>query len=152
MYKCRNCGHIFDEGEQKTRYEKHNDYYTEPINSCPVCMSDEIENCVYCKCCEDEFFKDELNRQGICKNCVENFIKDNAKDINLCYEIGKKVKVPVEINSFLYEFFFWDIKSIEEYLLEYVKGMQEFAKFDFSKYLKEADEDTISEMILNEKG
>lgn len=150
MYKCKNCGHCFNEGEEKTRHERHNDYYTETISVCPVCRSDEIEMCVYCKCCEDEFLKDELNRHGICKRCVENFIEDNKNDISTCYEMGSKSKVVAEINSFIFDFF-GDIESIEGHLLEYIKGIQEFANQDFSTYLKETDEDVISKMILNER-
>lgn len=150
MYKCRNCGHSFNEGNQKTRYERHNDYYTEPISVCPVCGSDDIEICVYCKCCEDEFFKDELKSKGICNQCMENFIRDNSSNIMACYEIGSMTKIAAEINSFIFDFF-GDIESIEGHLLDYIKGIQEFAKQDFSKYLKETDEDVLNKMILNER-
>ena len=150
MYKCRNCGHSFNEDEQKTRYERHNDYYTEPISVCPVCGSDDIEICVYCKCCEDKFFKDELNSKGICSQCVENFISDNAKNEKVCYDIGSKEKTQVEINSFLLDY--WgNMENIERHLLEYITSMQEIYRQDFSRYLKETDEDILSEMILDER-
>ena len=150
MYKCRNCGHIFDEGEQKTRYERHNDYYAESISVCPVCESDDFDPCVYCRACGAEHFKDELNIDGLCSECVENFIAENSSDIMACYEIGNKAKIDVQINSFIFDFF-GDIESIEGHLLDYIKGIQEFAKQDFSKYLKEADEDVLNKMILDER-
>ena len=148
MYKCRNCGHTFDESELNIRYERHNDYYTESINACPVCKSGEVEICVYCKCCEDEFFRDELNSKGICKNCVKNFIDSSISDIDTCCKIGDKTKIVVELNSFLYDFF-GGVEDIEKHLLEYIRGIGEFAPQDFSKYLEEADEDVISKMILD---
>ena len=150
MFKCRNCGYIFDEGEQKTRYEKHNDYYTEPICVCPVCGSDNFDHCVYCRSCGAEHFKDELNSKGLCSECVENFINESKTDVLTCYEIGNKEKIQTEINSFIFDFF-GDIESIEGHLLEYIKGVQEFGKKDFSEYLKETDEDLLSEMILGER-
>lgn len=150
MYKCGNCGHSFNEGDQKTRYERHNDYYTEPISVCPVCGSDDIEICVYCKCCEDEFFKDELNSKGICQNCIESFLDSSKSSIHTCYEMGDKTKIVVELNSFLYDFF-GGVEGIEKHLLEYIRGIGEFAPQDFSRYLEEADEDVISKMILDER-
>ena len=150
MYKCRNCGHIFDEGEQKTRFERHNDYYTEPINICPVCGSDNFDTCVYCRVCEAEHFRDELNNKGICAECIEAFIADNASNERTCFDIGAKDKTPVEINSFLLNY--WGgIVNIERHLLDYISGIQELFKQDFSQYLKNSDEDIISDMALNER-
>ena len=150
MYSCRNCGHNFNEGEQSTRYQKHNDYYTELISTCPVCGSDDIDTCVYCKSCEDEHFKEELNSKGICESCIQNFIESSKSDIDICYRIGEKEKVPIEINSFLLNY--WGgVENIERQLMEYIKSIQEIYREDFSQYLKDTDEDILSEMILDER-
>ena len=149
MYKCRNCGHIFDEGEQKTRYDRHNDYYTEPISICPVCNSEDFEVCVYCRSCGAEHFKDELSQQAVCRECIEAYRAD-SNNIMTCYEIGNRAKVDTKLNSFIYDFF-GDVESIERHLLEYIKGIEEFAKQDFSQYLKNTDDEIISEMILEER-
>ncbi len=40
MYKCKNCGHIFEEGEQATWTEKHG-FSSGPFeewDGCPICQ------------------------------------------------------------------------------------------------------------------
>ena len=149
MYKCRHCGHIFDDGEQKTRYEKHNDYYTEIINACPICNSSDYEETVYCCYCHSEKFRDELNSDGICRECIESFIADNANDEKVCFGVGTYDKIQTAINSFIFDYF-GSIDNIERHLLEYISGVQEIYKQDFTNYLKETSEDIISYILLNE--
>lgn len=150
MYKCRNCGHIFDDGEQKTKRERHNDYYTEVINVCPICNSDNYEETIYCRHCGSECFKDELTSKGICKECIKAFIADNAKDEKVCYDVGQNDKVQAEVNSFIFDYF-GSIENMERHLLEYITQIQEYYKHDFTKYLEETDEDIISDMLLKER-
>lgn len=150
MYKCLNCGHLFSEGEVLIKREKHDDYYSEYVNVCPVCGSDNYEDCIYCRCCEDEHLKSELNIKGVCEECIENFIESNAHNENVCFDIGSKEKVPVEINSFILDYF-GDVDNIERHLLEYIKGIQEIYRQDFSRYLKETDEDIISDFLLENR-
>ena len=49
MYKCIECGHLFDEGEEVTWIETHKEY-NEPMSGCPLCKSGykEIEPCEIC--------------------------------------------------------------------------------------------------------
>ena len=139
MYKCRHCGHIFNDGEQKTRYEKHNDYYTEIINACPICNSSDYEETVYCCYCH-----------GICRECIESFIADNAKDEKVCFDVGEYDKIQTSINSFIFDYF-GSIDNIEHHLLEYISSVQEIYKQDFTNYLKETSEDIISYILRNER-
>lgn len=46
MYRCYDCGHMFEEGEQKTRREE----YGEIIEGCPICGGayEETEPCKIC--------------------------------------------------------------------------------------------------------
>lgn len=81
MYKCLDCGHIFEEGEQKTIQENHpygDTTAPEYFSVCPCCGGDFAETW-RCKCCAEEFLEDDLIG-GYCKKClrdaltVENFI------------------------------------------------------------------------------
>ncbi len=83
MFKCHDCGHIFDECEAETRNEYHSEVpggAYERFMCCPCCESDEIEETRRCKNCEGEFLPDELIGGYYCEECLkasltaENFI------------------------------------------------------------------------------
>lgn len=78
-WKCRRCGHIFDEGEAGKAVERHNEVmggFTEVFRICPSCGSDEIEEAVECRLCLGSFLADELVGGYYCKECMENFMRE----------------------------------------------------------------------------
>ena len=52
MYRCNECGHLFEEGEQATWMEMHGFTYGngEEFSGCPICKGDyeEVEPCKIC--------------------------------------------------------------------------------------------------------
>lgn len=76
MYRCCECGHLFDEGEQAVWYENqgecHGRIAMERFDGCPVCRGDYDE--VYqCKKCGDWHTEDELY-DGWCEKCLRETI------------------------------------------------------------------------------
>lgn len=74
MFKCCECGHLFEEGEQAVTYETHGFYQPpyEEIHSCPVCGGD-FEEVHQCKECGDWHYEDELY-DGWCEKCLRETI------------------------------------------------------------------------------
>ena len=70
MYRCENCGHLFEDGEQAVTYETHGFYQPpyEEIHSCPVCGGD-FEDVHKCQECEEWHTEDELY-DGWCEKCL----------------------------------------------------------------------------------
>lgn len=82
MYKCRNCNHVFEEGEQKRHVEHHEDCYTEYFDLCPVCGSEDFDETLYCKICGGEFLKEELYGGKICEDCIDEFVPERDVDFD----------------------------------------------------------------------
>lgn len=74
MYRCENCGHLFEEGEQAVWEEKHGfiDGPFEKWSGCPLCKSD-YEEVRQCKECEEWHTEDELY-SGLCESCLRKTI------------------------------------------------------------------------------
>ena len=74
MYRCENCGHLFEEGEQAVTYETHGFYQPpyEEIHSCPVCGGS-YEEVHQCKECDEWHTEDELY-SGWCEKCLRETI------------------------------------------------------------------------------
>ena len=74
MYRCENCGHLFEEGEQAVWYEHHglDSPPYEKFSGCPVCKGD-YEEVHQCKKCGDWHTDDELY-DGWCENCLRETI------------------------------------------------------------------------------
>lgn len=76
MYKCLGCGHLFEEGEQKTYRECVGEYFGTPAyeeySGCPICEEayEEIEPCKICGGYETkEVFED------VCEICKGEVLK-----------------------------------------------------------------------------
>lgn len=73
MYKCLDCGHLFEDGEQARWVEKYGFEHEngENFSGCPLCKSDydEIEPCKICGTydhgCQEEY----------CDNCKKDVKK-----------------------------------------------------------------------------
>jgi len=70
MYKCVDCGHLFEEGEQRTYKEAHgfSDGFAEEFSVCPVCGGD-YEETTRCAFCGGEHLESELY-DGVCLDCL----------------------------------------------------------------------------------
>ena len=73
MYRCYECGNLFEEGEQAVWYENYGDEISkEMFNGCPVCNGD-YEEVHQCKKCGDWNSDDELYN-GWCEKCLRESI------------------------------------------------------------------------------
>ena len=75
MFKCCDCGKVFDEPRI---YEEHHPYgmgyATETFSCCPYC-GENYEEAKLCKSCNEYFLDCELE-DGICEECREDEIED----------------------------------------------------------------------------
>ena len=102
MYKCVECGHLFEEGEQARWTEDAGECWGQKAYieqaGCPICKGgyEEARQCVKCN---GHFFKDELE-SGYCKECLESEITTD-----LAYKYFKEKDLVVD---FLFNFI-WDM-------------------------------------------
>lgn len=64
MFKCFECGHLFDRGEEKRYTEMHGESYL----ACPICGG-AYEETVQCNICGSHHFEGELYN-GLCIDCI----------------------------------------------------------------------------------
>ena len=73
MYRCCECGHLFEEGEQAEWVEMHGFNYGngERFSGCPICKGDyeEIKPCKICGGYDSE------NDDGFCEECQKDIMK-----------------------------------------------------------------------------
>ena len=131
MYKCLDCGHIFDEGEQKKWTENVGECFGFPayetFGCCPLCGGGYAET-VRCEICGAEYLEDELNG-GVCNECIDEY----RKDFNVCYKISVGETTEIEINSLLASLF--DVSDIEQILKEYIQD--KWQDVDCSSFINE---------------
>ena len=76
MFKCCECGHLFEEGEQAIWYENqgecHGRIAMEKFGGCPMCKGD-YEEVHQCKECGDWHTENELY-DGWCEKCLRETI------------------------------------------------------------------------------
>jgi hypothetical protein len=130
-YKCLECGHIFEEGEEGHYYENGEYWgalYSQKKSCCPLCKGD-YEETVPCEICGSEHLKDELI-SGVCEECIENY----RYDIKTCYAIGKNDEENIKLNVFFASIF--DKEEIEDILLTaLLKEEKIFKKVDCKKFI-----------------
>ena len=70
-YKCLECGHIFEDGEEARWSESRGEYWGLPcfedMCGCPICKGD-YEETKTCEECGGAFLADELE-DGLCEKC-----------------------------------------------------------------------------------
>ena len=70
-YKCLECGHIFEDGEEAVWDDPRGEYWGQPcfetMSGCPLCRGD-YEETKQCTSCQGEFLEDELE-DGLCEHC-----------------------------------------------------------------------------------
>ena len=79
-WKCCDCGHIFEDGEEKTVKEYHGEFNRNPEEfvACPVCGSTDVEKAKHCRSCGGTFLKEELNGGYYCDDCLKELIDYDA--------------------------------------------------------------------------
>ncbi len=128
MYKCLECGHIFDRGEERIVQECRGEYWGhvvyEDVAECPHCggVFDETVRCVKCY---SEHLEDEL-WCGVCEECI----KEEA--FKYVWEMTKDQTESVNISSLVASLF--DEEQINNMLFEYVMG--HYPNIDCEDYVK----------------
>lgn len=116
-YKCLECGHIFEEGEQARWCESRGEFWGMPCEEsmigCPLCKGN-FEETTLCLACGSEHLESELNG-GVCDTCIDEY----RKDFNACYKLSVGDTVKIEINALLASLF--DVSDIELILKEYIR-------------------------------
>lgn len=130
LFKCYQCGHIFEDGEELEITETHNldGGIYEKYTVCPICKGfySKAQECAVCgKLCTDE----ELT-EGVCEDCFDAY----AKDFDTCYNLSLGEEETVKINPVLA--FALDPADINAILKDYIKkkcpdvDWSEFARQD----------------------
>ena len=96
MYRCNNCGHLFEEGEQDKWVENHGFFLGngEEFTGCPICHGsyEEVKLCnicdTMCETKQDEYCngcKKEIRERF--ENLMDsNFDEEERKLLNILYE------------------------------------------------------------------
>lgn len=138
-YKCRDCEHIFDEGEEAVWQERLGEYDKEMIG-CPWCYSNDYDETKQCEICGGEHLDDELFG-GVCEECL-----DKARhNFNLCHKICGDEKWEIKINALLASLF--DEGDIEQILMEYIA--ERWTDVDCSSFV-DNDPDWFGEQLAKE--
>lgn len=141
MYKCKKCGHLFEDGEETKWVETHGldapPY--EEWSGCPICKGD-FEETKQCKICGGEFLEYELNGDNVCDECIEEY----SKDFDTCYRISENEKEEIKINALLVSLL--DVDEIETILYHYLKTKREI---DCSKFVNQ-DKDWFADRLVEE--
>lgn len=97
MFKCYECGHIFEQGEQDVWEEMHGLTYPpyERMEGCPACHG-AFEEAEACEECGEWHFAGDL-MSGLCRRCVDSY----KNDVDTCFRVGGESLEEIEINSFL---------------------------------------------------
>ena len=142
-YKCLDCGHIFEEGEQAHWSESRGEFWgmscSEEMSGCPLCRG-AYEKATPCEICGSEHLEDELN-SGVCDECIDAY----RKDFDACYKLSVGDTVKIEINALLASLF--DVSDIEQILKEYIRDR--WQDVDCSPFIDE-DKSWFGERLVEE--
>lgn len=132
-YKCYACGHIFEDGEERTWTEPHG----ERMVGCQICGGafGETERCRICK---SEHLEDELT-DGVCDECVDEYRNDFAT----CYNLFVGEKAEIKINPVLA--FLLDDADIEQILKEHI--CKRLHDIDCSPFIDENKEWFVEKLL-----
>lgn len=143
MYKCYECGHIFEEGEQDYSGDGWND---PKIEVCPVC-GDTFGEAKACCRCGGHFLEDELEG-GFCEVCAnEEIEKYRFNHITELYLMASNEKEKVELNAFIASMF--SPSQINELLLRELIESNKIKRVDCSDFIM-SDQYWFLEKISNE--
>ncbi len=142
-YKCLECGHIFENGEEAVWNENRGEYWGVPsyeeMSGCPLCKGN-YEQTIPCEICGSEHLEDELNG-GVCEECIDEY----RKKFDICYNISLCEEKEITINALLATLF--DKSDIEAILVEYIK--KRMPDVDCSRFINE-DKSWFGERLAEE--
>ena len=126
MYKCADCGYMFDEGITYT------EDYGEQKEGCPRCGG-YFEETVRCDECGEQFLEEELT-SGLCEECAEKLKNKYRYDFSKCFKISQEERESVELNSFLCSQF--TAEEIERILLRELMIASSVCPVDCSDFIE----------------
>lgn len=131
MYKCIECGHVFDEEDVAEWEEARGEYWgtpcSEKMSGCPVCHG-AYEKVSRCEICGKPCIEDELN-YGICDDCIDSY----KFNFDKCYELSIGESETVEINALIASIL--DPSDINQILVEYIrKNLPDIDCINFINY------------------
>lgn len=151
MFKCCECGHLFEEGEQDVWYENQGECHgvtaMERFSGCPLCHYD-YEEVHQCEKCGDWHSEDELT-EGICDDCLKDsincetavsFLEDmlfSDKDyaVKFIFEVLLETKFSGNISEQVLELCktslknFFKAEAVAEMLIEEVHNMDDDGRY-----------------------
>lgn len=123
-FKCYDCGHIFEEGEESHWRESRGEFWgsscSEEMSGCPNCRGD-YGKTIDCSVCGSAHLEDELDG-CVCQSCIEKY----SKNIDMCFKIGGGDTEDVKINCFLASMF--EKKEIEDLLFDELKKRNKYMR------------------------
>jgi hypothetical protein len=137
MFKCCECGRVFDETERAEWYEPHG----EKMDGCPNCKGD-YEEAFKCELCGEIYSASELT-EGVCDACIDEYKDDHE----MCFRVGSHGKDAVLLNSFIAEM--CDDVLIEKVMLEYLKIHNLGKSIDCYKFIL-SDKNFFAENLIEE--
>lgn len=151
MYKCLDCGRVFDEpiSWSESRGEYWGMSCSEEVGGCPYCKGD-YEEAYKCEECNGFFIEEELH-SDLCEECV----KKKFYNIETCYKVGQESRLHIELNGFLASLFNGNEAEIEDILIEAIKKSGKITFEDFDKFAKDGFEEFVwiaKEVNKNENG
>jgi DNA-directed RNA polymerase subunit RPC12/RpoP len=139
MYKCVDCGRVFEESEFLAWVEPHG----ETMIGCPNCRGD-FDEAFKCELCGEVYSASELI-EGVCDSCINEYKHDHE----MCFKVGECGKDAVLINSFIAQMF--DADEIAEVMFKYLKETRLIlgGKIDCSKFIL-SDKHFFAENLVEE--
>lgn len=148
-YKCYDCGHIFESGEESFWSESRGEFWGFPcyenVSGCPKCKGEYGET-KKCEICGSEHLEEELN-ECVCDECLEKY----QNDIDMCFKVGSGDVENVKLNCFLASMFdkeemetilFRELKEREKYMKSYLQiGCEKFVNSDRSWFAERLSEE-----------
>ena len=117
-YVCRNCGTVFDEGQQVTWEESHgleSGPYEQYVG-CPVCNGDFVKT-TFCKGCGAPYANSDELYEGLCVSCLRetlsptkalNYLIDSDSFVTFMFEAVFKSSTPQTVSPDLKAFLIAD--------------------------------------------
>lgn len=133
MFKCLNCGHLFDAGEQAVVHDNHGFRFgpAEEYSACPVCGGTDLETTVRCRRCGGEYLPSEMHG-SICDQCVEDYVN---YDSFLKFATSSKYKDEIDD---LELFVFGEVFGIKK------EDFPRASSFEMKQYLQEIYRQEVS--------
>lgn len=91
MYKCMECEHLFEEGEQKTWKEDRGEFWGSPcyeeMSGCPLCDG-EYDEAIPCKICGG--YGEMEDEEEYCNECKKDVLKRFQTFINAEFTVEER--------------------------------------------------------------